>query len=1073
MRSLSSVCFVAVILLLVSLANANFSTVSLTPEERLYIQNNPLIKVGNSADYVPFNFQSKGIPVGYSIDLVELMAHKVGFKVHYIKESFPRQLSHLRTGEIDVLMSLYKTAQREKEFIFSEPYKSADFGVFVNRDNSTISQIADINGLRVAIVKGDALNESVKQSIPTIEPLYVDSYLEALRAVSLGKADATVQLISVGGYWTRKQVLTNLRVVGEINQVNSGAFSSLVKNYHIGVNKKNVLLHSILSKTLKSVSEGEWSKLDAQWVSMPEIDKKGVVVYLEQYEREWLREHPVLRVGVDPQWAPIEFKDEGGHYHGVAIDYLTLIQEHLNITFEIVENRTWEELMEDAEAGRIDLFTALSVTPERSQFLTFTDVYLDYPIAIFTRKNVSYVSSLVDLKRARVAVVAGYAVEEWLKRDYPYLNIEPVSSVEIALELLQGGDVDAVVDNLATTGYYISKHNMQTIKVAGTTEYRNELTMGVRKDWVILRDIIQKVLQAIPDKKHHQIHSSWSTVQYDHTFNFGIVVKVFGIILSIILVILIWNWRLRKEVRSRTQKLARAEKLYKEFIDVSTQGVCILEFSPPLDTTLPHDEQVSLVQSSLKIVECNDAYARVYGFNSIDEVTGCSLGELFDDDDAGINVTARWIEHEYAFKNIEIEQVNQAGVQKYVLINLLSKRNGKNITSIMGTVVDLTEFRDLEQRVRQNEKMDAIGNLAGGIAHDFNNILGGIYGFTQISMKFAEEGSKLERNLKQIKIAADRAKELIDKILRFSRKAETAAEPILLSPIIREVIGLIRATIPKTVFFEEHLTDDTQAVMANATNVHELLMNVCSNAAYAMNNRGKITLSHEEIVLPDGITGYCGESSAGAYSVITIRDTGPGIARDTLSKIFDPYYTTKPVGSGTGMGLAVVHSIMNDLEGNIIVDTSSGRGSAFKFYFPKTDQKVKYHHPTILSQTEGRGIVLLVDDEPSLIEVGKEILEDLGYGVEAYTDPTHAVRAIERQSDRFVAMITDQTMPGMTGIELAGVAEIRAPKLPVILCTGYNLRHNSVSAVSNIKVILGKPYSIDELKKCLSEVIKE
>ncbi|MGL1900612.1 MAG: transporter substrate-binding domain-containing protein [Fibrobacterales bacterium] len=1057
--------------LFTSLAHANFSTVQLTPEERLYVESNPVIRVGNSPDYVPFNFQKEGIPVGYSIDLIEMLAHKVGFKVNYVQESFPRQLSHLRSGDIDLLMSLYKTADREKDIIFSEPYKSADFGVFVNQDNSSISQISDIHNLRVALVKGDALNESVKQSISTIEAVYVNSYLEALRAVSLGKADATVQLISVGGHWTKKQVLTNLRVVGEINQTNSGAFSSLVKNYHIGVNKKNPMLYGIISKALASVSEGEWSKLDIQWVRMPESDEKDIAVYLNQNERDWLREHPVIRVGVDPKWAPIEFKDESGHYHGVAIDYLTLVQEYLNVTFEIVKGRTWKQLMGDAKEGKIDLLTALSETRERAQFLTFTEPYLDYPIAIFTRTNGSYISSLVDLKGAHVAVVSGYAIEEWLTQDYPYLNLESVSSIEIALELLQGGDVDAVVENLATTGYYIGKHNMHTIKVAGTTEYRNELTMGVRKDWGILKDIIQKVLKAIPDKKHHQIYSSWSTVQYDHTFNFGTLVKVFGIVLSIALIILIWNWKLRKEVTSRTHKLARAEKLYKEFIEVSSQGVCILEFSPPLDTTLPYDTQVSIIQTSLKIVECNDAFARLYGFNSIEDTIGNSLGTLFGDDESGSHVITRWIDQKYAFKNIELEQVTQAGAQQYVLINLLSKMSGKKITSIMGTVADLTDFRDLEQRVRQNEKMDAIGNLAGGIAHDFNNILGGIYGFTQISMKYAEEGSKLKRNLNQIKVAADRAKDLIDKILRFSRKGETIAEPLLLSPIIKEVVGLLRATIPKTVVFEEHLSDDTRAVMANATNIHELLMNVCSNAAYAMNNRGKITVSHEEIVLSEGVMGYCGESIPGAYSVVTVRDTGPGIARDTLSKVFDPYFTTKPIGSGTGMGLAVVHGIMNEIGGNIIIDTSAGRGSAFKFYLPKTDKKVKYYHPKTSNQLEGKGLVLLVDDEPPLIEVGKEILEDLGYTVEAYTDPSHAVRAIEREPEKFALMITDQTMPGMTGTELAGVAEIRAPKLPVILCTGYNLRHNSVSLVNNIKAVLKKPYNIEELKGLLSDVI--
>ena len=245
--------------------------------------------------------------------------------------------------------------------------------------------------------------------------------------------------------------------------------------------------------------------------------------------------------------------------------------------------------------------------------------------------------------------------------------------------------------------------------------------------------------------------------------------EIIVFIVLLMLIISIWIWKLHNVLAQRTEKLARAELMYKEFMEMCTQGVCVMEFSTPLDVMLPRKEQIDHIKATLSITECNDAYAKVYGYEKPVDVTGVPIGKLYQSSEPLESMLESWIDHQYCFQNEELNEVNHVNKPIHILSNLKSKWKGGHITSFVSAVADLNEYRDLGYCDQQYEQNDSIGGLAVGIIHDFNNIIGGIYGLTQISMKYAEDGSKLERNLEHIIVTTDRAKELIDGLVRDSK----------------------------------------------------------------------------------------------------------------------------------------------------------------------------------------------------------------------------------------------------------------------------------------------------------------
>jgi signal transduction histidine kinase/ActR/RegA family two-component response regulator len=370
----------------------------------------------------------------------------------------------------------------------------------------------------------------------------------------------------------------------------------------------------------------------------------------------------------------------------------------------------------------------------------------------------------------------------------------------------------------------------------------------------------------------------------------------------------------------------------------------------------------------------------------------------------------------------------------------------------------------LEEQLRQSQKMQAIGTLAGGIAHDFNNILGAIIGFSELTMDELPMESKPRRNLEQVHKAGMRAKDLVQQILSFSRQNKAERMPIRVGPIVKEVMKLVRASLPSTIEIQVEVATDQDCCVADAVQLHQVLMNLCTNSGHAMKEKGGLL----EVRLEATATGEPGVPcglKAGPFLRLSVTDSGHGMEPAVLERMFEPFFTTKPIGEGTGLGLSVVHGIVKSYGGEIAVSSRVHHGTTFEVFLPKAERGESEAKAESHPAKGGQERVLLVDDEEALTFMMEQILEKLGYRVTAFSDSRRALEEFRAAPQAFDLLITDQTMPQMTGSELtAHVREIR-PELPVIVCTGYD--RNAMKSTEAFFIL--KPVDV----RLLAEMIRK
>jgi len=395
----------------------------------------------------------------------------------------------------------------------------------------------------------------------------------------------------------------------------------------------------------------------------------------------------------------------------------------------------------------------------------------------------------------------------------------------------------------------------------------------------------------------------------------------------------------------------------------------------------------------------------------------------------------------------------------------------QNKVQLLGIARDITgrkqaekEKKQLEGQLKQAQKMEAIGTLAGGIAHDFNNILTALIGFTELALRDADRNTIMERNLQGVLKAGARAKDLVKQILTFSRYTEQELKPIQVKIITKEVLKLIRASLPSTIEIRQNIVSDS-AIMADPVQVHQVLMNFCTNAGQAMMDHGGVLdVSLTDVELDAEFFEKHPEMNPGTHIKLTVKDTGHGMSQEIIDRIFDPYFTTKAHGEGTGLGLAVVHGIIKSYKGAIDVWSEPGKGSIFEVYLPVIRIDPGLDEGPDEPLMTGSGHILFVDDEPVLVEVGVQIFERLGYRVTARTSSVEALELFKAQPDRFDIVITDMTMPVMTGEALAGEIMKVRPDIPIILCTGFSPQINKQKASQiGIKAFIMKPFVLKEI----------
>jgi PAS domain S-box-containing protein len=482
------------------------------------------------------------------------------------------------------------------------------------------------------------------------------------------------------------------------------------------------------------------------------------------------------------------------------------------------------------------------------------------------------------------------------------------------------------------------------------------------------------------------------------------------------------------------------------------------------------------------ILYVSPTFERLSGYR-LDEVRGMQYAEFIHPEHRELALRQRDETLRTAGKVVtqEVKIRCKDGSWRWVENTISNLLQEAGIRAVVMNLRDITERKladaersRLEQRLRQAEKMEAVGRLAGGIAHDFNNILGGILGYAEMLVESTGEGSSQRRYAQNVLTAASRASALVEQILSYSRSQRGKRLPVELDRIVAETLELVRGSLAAGIRLETRLPATPLFVVGDSTQLHQIMMNLCTNAIHAIGERGTLRVTLEAADVDVDRMFQHTTLQAGRYARLMVEDSGSGMDAATLARLFEPFFTTKEVGKGTGLGLSLVYGIVTDSAGAIDVTSTVGRGSCFAIYLPRVDSPVVVDDETEAPMVRGNGErVLVVDDEEALMAVTSEVLKRLGYEPTAFPDGAAALAEFEARPERFDAVITDEVMPGLTGTDLAGSLRRHRRDLPIVLVSGYIGPVMSERALAaGVDAILKKPVQSRELAATLARVLK-
>ncbi len=528
----------------------------------------------------------------------------------------------------------------------------------------------------------------------------------------------------------------------------------------------------------------------------------------------------------------------------------------------------------------------------------------------------------------------------------------------------------------------------------------------------------------------------------------------------------------RPEVDEKTKKVTF---IYGAAKDITDQKLIEEELFEKATIVDQADESIILTDCNGDISYVNPAFEKISGFK-MNELIGYNFKILKSekhDDDFYLKMWKRISQGETWTGNIINKMKDGRFCEFETSISPIKNKEG-DVIKFVSINRDVTQEKALESRLLQAQKMEAIGTLAGGIAHDFNNLLSGIIGYTEIALMDSSEDSDVADNLKKSLNACDRAKELVKQILTFSRQNEIAHRPIKVGPIVKDVISLIRPSVPSFIKIKSKVSSQS-TVLADASQIHQVLMNLSTNACYAMRKEGgTLEFSIRDDIVENSNLSIRNDVKPGKYQKIVVADTGHGLSEEIKDRIFEPFFTTKKMGKGTGLGLSVAHGIIQNHNGFISVESTPGKGTKFDILLPVIDSEENIQIESDISLPEGDETILFVDDETFQGDVVKQLLERLGYTVTVQSNSMSALSVFKKNPEQFDLIITDMTMPHMTGDQLSKEILSIRPDIPIILCTGFSEKIDAQKALElGVSKYIEKPINKIDFAITVREAIDQ
>ena len=1032
--------------------------VELTQEEKAFLQSHQVIRLGTDETWEPFvSSGADGTLRGVDVDFIQYINESTGSHIQLVTGSWADMVKKAKNHEIDGLVTSAPLEAREPYFNFSHVYVSEFMLVLLPFDSALkITELSDLSGKTVAVQKGNEAYSALLKPYPGIKVVEADSEIESAKMVVEGKADASITGTS------------SYKII-------HGHFLQSIKIGYVATEKPLDLVYSIrkdwpelvtiVNKSLESLPRETLNTIYLRWFGMsppePVSDKRISTTIVDNYY-------------------PYTFVNETGEPDGFSVDLMKAAAQVMGVEIRINVD-SWEQARNGLKTGEIDFLPMMAYSKERDQEFDFSAPHTIAYDAFFIRKGSPVIKSLKDLRQKKIIVMKNDQAHDYL-RSLDYITDDQLiftDDLQDALRMLAAGKGDAALMPKLVGLTFIKKLNLTNLELAPLVieEYRRPFGIAVKEGNQELLERLSQGLSILKETdQQKEIYEKWFGIYKSSEMSFTDVLKYFfWFILAFILfgvIFFFWFVSLKRQVSIRTKDLKEEieerkrveealrenEKKYRRLVEKAVVGVY----------------QVTR-EGGFRFV--NEKMAQMFGYDNPKRF----LAEVVTIVDLYVRpeertALLREMDENGSIHGREVEFRKKDGGSLWVA---LSSR-GIREEIYEGLMEDITERKraeiekeKLQSQLQQSRKMEAVGTLAGGIAHDFNNILAVILGNAELASSDVPDWNPASKSLKAIHQASLRAKDMVQKLLAFSRKSDGEIKPLRLTPVIKESMEMLRHVVPTSVEFAQRISDDPCNILGDAAQINQIVMNMVTNAAHAMSEEGgllEVTL--EKIVLPEETPCFDFILPPGPHIRLKVRDTGKGIEPKILARIFDPYYTTKEVGKGTGMGLSVVHGIVKGHDGGIRVESESGEGTVFEIYFPALEKMVAEEEKPGGETKGGSERVLFVDDEESMVDLNHQRLTRLGYEVKSTTNPLEALEWFKADPDQFHAVITDMTMPHMTGDRL--IKEILAirPHMPTIICTGYSEKMSEKQAVAlGARKYLEKPMETRELAVSLREVL--
>ncbi|MGB4270230.1 MAG: transporter substrate-binding domain-containing protein [Spirochaetota bacterium] len=795
-------------------------------------------------------------------------------------------------------------------------------------------------------------------------------------------------------------------------------------------------------------------------------------IYLTSEETNYIQSLKTLKKPVIaapcPDYPPIDFTDQDGNHIGLSHDYLNEISKKLGLTFTVVTIQSWAEVLQAAKDRKVDIVLSIQDVPERHSYLRFTKPYVRIPNVIVVQKSNTKVNSMGDLAGMKIAVVKGYAVIDFIKKKYPSFTIETVKNETEGVMKLSFGEYDAMIISLSTVSYLVDTHGIANLRVAGNVGYDWNLCIGVRNDDPVLFSIISKALNSIPDSNRRTFYQRWISLAprpfyKEKEFWYILTALLFGVLL-VIIGIIAWNASLRRQVKIKTQELEdelywhkkTQEQLLLEkerllitiqsigdaFISTDSSGSIVLSNK---QADLLFDNAISLGKDVRSLVNFTESTAQ----NTVDPIGECIQ-----------------LKKTIVYYHLKCH-CNNRTLDVFVTSSPIEIEN--TIIGAVTIIRDITDMIAMQNEFIKLQQFESLGILAAGIAHDFNNILTSIMGNAEIASLMLLKNTKeydFAEIINGIKKSVKSAQSLTGQLLTYAKGGKPIKKEGNIIQLLHDTVDFV--THGSSVKVEYIVEGPIENFDFDEHQISHVFRNIVLNAIQAMNNSGVLTVTVKNVDLKNNVL----QLPDGTYVMIQFSDTGKGIPQEHITKIFDPYFTTKE--KGTGLGLTTSLSIIRQHGGTITVSSSDKR-TDFTIYLPKMKGAVSVNEKHIEKVDSINAHVLILDDREEILDVTAGMLDILGCTYETATQSDDAIEKVIASKEKgkpFDCVLVDITIPGsMSGVDAFARMKKTQKNLKGIVMSGY--ADNSAIAdyaQYGFSWYLIKPFTFDDLKQALIKV---